>query len=759
MKNTLLIILLILLAIIVPAQTSKPAKMPPAGANQVDMDDAMKQLQDIMKSLPPEAKQVMDSLGINEKLSNGTLDLKAQGVTDKQIKDAVDNENRLVPVRNEALIMLSGKRLKNESELKSFLDNWCISIRKRLDPKSITRFEALASEMKTRGNGNDTTYTLIASMLMLADRPNLAMAAFTEEFLKKGIHDYNDLNNFSVLCNSMGGPQVALPVLNFMNTFSPDNPVILNNIGQAWYTCGEKDSAELFLNKSIRILAYNPEANETISKIFKEEGKDKEAEEAMKRSIKAAYSPEKEELAKKLGITITKDDYNLPPPLPYDPLGFLKIQIPELQKNMNDYYKSYPPYLAWRAAIEEELSTLKTKYNSLENQKENIVADEENFNSQALQSHSIQNGMGKAVNQTPVSIKMRSYLEKNPEKLPAALLIESQKRLREIDNDYEEHKDEIEKKASKIIGSNQCFLNSLNFEIGEINREATSRMIKHINEITRFRTEELYYRMFTESDEVFELIKTDAKIKFLEDLLSTPHMFVEPGCKLKLPTDSLTLAKWEDEPSHCNITPIGFKDPLEIIDFQWDCNGSHLIIDSPMIKFKDASDGSGNTIGNGSFWIGLTAGKSIYDQGIAKVGAKVTVGAYFEFNKGGLFDNITDCGITIGGELKSGLNLQNLGVPKDANGNNVEGPTTNRNITAVNAVEIIKIIDKNANDAIAIKNGSTKESVYFAKNPLAMPSFKVGSEAKLSWMDSGKNTVTAKASGDIFGNGIEIKSH
>lgn len=719
---------------------------------QKELDDAMKKLQDVMKNLPPEAKQMMDSLGLNDKLTKGTKDLKSKGITDKQIKEAVEDANRLVPKRNDKLILQSNKRLKDETELKSFLVPWCSAIQKGLNPKSLTRFDALVTEMKQKTNGNNITYPGLASLLMISDKPCLAMAAFTKEFIKNGITDYNDINNFSVLCNTLGGPQVALPILNFMNKKFPDNPVILNNIGQAWYTCGERDSAELFLDKSIRILAYNPEANETICKIYKDEGKDKEAEDALKKSFKAAYSHEKEEMAKKYKIKITNEDYNLPSRLKNDPLGFLNIQRPDFQVDVMDYHRHISVAGPWNEEIESQLAKLKDDYDKLgkklypefdnDYDEKKAIGD---FMTKINQANS-QSEMLRAVGKGPYFLKITSFLSDNIDRTPEALLLKCSINLKANEDQFDKDAAVFYDIASqkKNWGDTHCTFKEKEYLMTNINPLYIAKCDKDIHEYVEYCTDALYYYMYGYDERIFEISKMEMKINFLKLLLRDANAIEkDPSkeCYQPLPPTNIKLAKFED--THCPITPINFQEPTGTINLQWDCTGSHLFIDSPIFKYKDVSDGNGNSITT-SVWIGLSVGKTLTsDNSNIRVSAKITDGAYVEF-KG---DQITDCGMTIGGELKAGINLQNLKVAKKGDD---EVTQIGRLTPEENTVSAIKTVDKNWSNPLNTK--VDKETIYMGKTPSYTA--KAEGEVRLSFMDTGKSQVN-KVGANIFGYGAQ----
>ena len=95
MKNVYIIISFMLLAICSFGQ-KKPTEKPPT---QKEMQDMMKEMQQVMDEISEEDKKMMDSMGI--KMPNmKALQKTIAGVSDKQLKQAWEEANRSVPVKD-----------------------------------------------------------------------------------------------------------------------------------------------------------------------------------------------------------------------------------------------------------------------------------------------------------------------------------------------------------------------------------------------------------------------------------------------------------------------------------------------------------------------------------------------------------------------------------------------------------------------------------------------------------------------------------
>ena len=622
---------------------------------QKELDDAMKKLQDVMKNLPPEAKKMMDSMKLNEKLTKSTKDLKAKGITDKQIKEQVDFNNLLIPPRNSSLISKSNKRLNNEADLKLFVTNSCTEIQKKLGAKRIKLIDSLYRIMVKHSKYNLTPYSALGDLLYLKGQATLALAAYSKEFKKGEVADYNDLNNFSVLCNMLGGTNISLPVLNFLNTKIPDNPIILNNIGQCWYTLGEKDSSSLFLARTIKILPDAPEANETMALIEKDNGNNEAAEKAFKTSFKNGFSKRKEQRGKDLGFKIARDDYLLPELLPYDPLGFSQIEKPPFQENMHNYYEWLSSYMTWEASIQKELERLNKEMGDLQEKSPLWNGDINSINNLMIQANKEirQNGLSSLpkIDMNPYIFLIWSYQESNPEKLEGNFMVQHALNMKKIEEASKEIFAAIDEASKKLEVIPECYSPQDTYRYNNGKAAAKEKLDKEIRETIDFVTDILYYYTYKTAGTTLKIIEDDFKIKYLELLLHAKMWGYKPSeiCEKKeVKIGPIKLSKWED--NHCKKY-YDIQDPFGIVDFQVDCHGGHLL--TPIFKQEDLYDENYKEI-KGSVWVGLSVGKSVSGkESPIDIAAKWTQGWYFEYNDK---EGLTDCGFQEEATLKIGVN-------------------------------------------------------------------------------------------------------
>jgi len=91
-----------------------------------------------------------------------------------------------------------------------------------------------------------------------------------------------------------------LPILIKLNQQFPGNSTLLNNIGQAWFGLGDVEEAEKYLKEAIRLFAYTHRPTTRGPSLRESRGNTSGAIEALKKSIRKAYTTQKENRLRKL---------------------------------------------------------------------------------------------------------------------------------------------------------------------------------------------------------------------------------------------------------------------------------------------------------------------------------------------------------------------------------------------------------------------------------------------------------------------------
>lgn len=260
----------------------KPKEKPPT---QTEMEKMMKEAQMEMDKMDPETLRMMDSMGI--KRPNFKTVPK---VSDKQLATAFEEEGIVIPSKKIKLIALLPKNVMSNTQLTAYIKITGQSIASIIKPEAKQMADKVIEQFK-----NDKYYgALIASAangMWVAGYKEAAtylMGKATETLPNADNH-----NNFAAYLTMMGAAHMAIPVLEKLNTVHRKNSTVLNNLGQAWLQLGDVIKAEKYLDSTIIIYAYHPQANYTKCLILESKGKRAEAAVALKRSLKHSVTKNK----------------------------------------------------------------------------------------------------------------------------------------------------------------------------------------------------------------------------------------------------------------------------------------------------------------------------------------------------------------------------------------------------------------------------------------------------------------------------------
>jgi tetratricopeptide (TPR) repeat protein len=308
--------------------------------------------------MSPEEKKAMEDMGVKLPSMNGMPQL-----TDQQIQDAIEVNNRIVPLKDNARIASISKIPLTNQAMPAYLQSVHGKLLTELDPYIIESGDKIFQWAKNEYHSTDIVGNMAVGLKMMG-KPPIALYLLSIA-CKDNPTDADNLNNYSALLLMAGAEQLALPILNKLNKEFPQNSTILNNIGQAWFGLGEIDKAEKYLDSTIRICANHSQANLTKSLIEESKGNTEAAIDAIKHSIKQAYTTEKESRLDKLGYKLNKDDLNWDRPMPQDPLGLEKFNWPAYPTSVENSMELEKEWDAFRKSCSIELEKLETQEDEL----------------------------------------------------------------------------------------------------------------------------------------------------------------------------------------------------------------------------------------------------------------------------------------------------------------------------------------------------------------------------------------------------------
>jgi tetratricopeptide (TPR) repeat protein len=312
------------------AQTQTKSKQKEIAPSQQEMQDIMKEAQKALDNMSPEDKKMMEGMGIKMPSFKET-----PSVSDTQLSGAYDDETQIVPKKDAARIASISKIPLNNSTLPPFISSAHSKVISQLKPDSKSKGEEIYQLIKSSSSSSAVIVGNTAANLWVFGKVELALYVMGKACVDDPTNSDN-LNNYAAMLSMSGAEQLSIPLLNTIYTRFPGNSTILNNLGQAWFGLGDIEKAEDYIDSTIRIYAYHPQSNITKAAIEESKGNTAAAVEATIKSIKHAYSKEKEDHLRKLGHELEGKDVRWPFNPKPNTLGLESFQHPDYPKSVDE---------------------------------------------------------------------------------------------------------------------------------------------------------------------------------------------------------------------------------------------------------------------------------------------------------------------------------------------------------------------------------------------------------------------------------------
>jgi hypothetical protein len=330
-----------------PTTPKQPTKNEINAGMQEIIADLKKQIAEQEKQVAEAKKNKEDAETIKE-MEDGLEMLKKQLssiqnvskstslVSDEAFEEAMKEKEEGVPKRDDIRIKSLPQKVLTDAELFVFIKNVHAGVEKNISPQQ-KEVAALIYNNAIANKQSPSSIGTLASLYWMNDYHEIALFLLGKACMSEK-QDPDNMNNYAAFLAQTGGEQLALPILEKLNTQYPGNSTVLNNIGQAWYGLGEMSNANLYLDACMSVYADHSEANLTKAIIQKSEGKTQEAIESLKRSIKRNYSSEKETMLEELGEKLEYHEVPFPYPIKKDALGLEKFtgMIPDYPLTLGD---------------------------------------------------------------------------------------------------------------------------------------------------------------------------------------------------------------------------------------------------------------------------------------------------------------------------------------------------------------------------------------------------------------------------------------
>jgi len=304
---------LILLGFATQAQTKKTAA------------PAMPDVNKLMKMSPQELEtykqQMLKQSSVQAKTIAGRNNIKINEMLlpDYEIKPPVKDIQRLskLPLQAPSRMELMASVAKSKKQLES------------VAPK-----ELVQQVEKTVQEQNAAQLQTSAVASWYGDKPAEALLTAIGA-VQKNPNEPIVWNNLAAFFNMSGLQDKAIPVLQHLLAQTPDNSMVLNNIGQAYLGLGDLSKAEQYLKQCLAIDEMNPEANRSMGMIRLYTKQVDEAQKYFEKELLLAHRRSTLANMKKAGRPINlyalrKQRKNVPHRDLFEEIELAKFTIPDL---------------------------------------------------------------------------------------------------------------------------------------------------------------------------------------------------------------------------------------------------------------------------------------------------------------------------------------------------------------------------------------------------------------------------------------------
>ena len=193
-----------------------------------------------------------------------------------------------IPYRDEAELKLIGQQpaITSADQLQQDVDQMIKALRAGLDDDDKDDADRM---LKAFGN-NQPALNNAAAIAWVQNCPGTALL-LAAEAVHLNAKDTNSANTLAALLVQAGYVHKGIPILEHLAKLFPDDPTILNNLGQAWFDVGEKEKAKGFLGRCIATAPDHGAAQASLGVVAQAEGKAAEATEHFKAAAESNSSP------------------------------------------------------------------------------------------------------------------------------------------------------------------------------------------------------------------------------------------------------------------------------------------------------------------------------------------------------------------------------------------------------------------------------------------------------------------------------------
>lgn len=245
------------------------------------------QLEEMQKKLQKQRDSVFNLPHVKKYLENpesAKLPLPGPAASTPKIPKATALDKLELPPKDSARL----KRIPNKTFSPEELQNYCTDlhnqIARKLPQTTVDKVNRMFEEIRSDISAQETA----AALAFNAGQDEEAVLIITQAASNSG--DGALLTNAGAILDMAGLSDKAIPILKTVVQNSTNNMTALNNLGQAYTSLGQHDSALHYFSRCLSISPEHPEANNTAGVIELKRGNNARAEKHFENSIRGGFN-------------------------------------------------------------------------------------------------------------------------------------------------------------------------------------------------------------------------------------------------------------------------------------------------------------------------------------------------------------------------------------------------------------------------------------------------------------------------------------
>lgn len=674
----------------------------------------MKEMQQAMNDMSEEDKRMMDSMGVKmPDLKNMQQMASFASANAGKAAPAVS-----VPKRDAARIAALPKTPLTTVGLPVFLQTVQQKLEAKLSREWVNASKDVYKAVRAKYAQPQAVATTAIGCWSFG-RPQVALLLMNRACLDNPT-DGDNLNNFAAMLSMCGGEQMALPILQLLNRQHPRNSTILNNIAHAWFGLGDVANASKYIDSTLRLCAWHPQANQIKAAIEESKGDHDAAVNALKQAISRMHTPEKERALHDLGYELKSEDIIWLPKNTHDQLGLSKFAWPGIPKSVEESEELEPVWNAFRSEWDARMKKLQATHELLQAEFQQAYQRRMQHDMQAAQTGSRSSAVMEGLVPKAI-IKLRPYVDvllereaKEPFGVAVFALQDTLNQLKETAAKELKKVNETMAPGGEGSGMNPGYCAAVDAVNSKLLRDANSLVeafcIRHRNRAKNRIRELVNFKFYSEFPEKFALSVNEAKIEWLSYVIMPKDLITfrnpNPFCRKKepkKPAKSTGLAEYDD--INCK-----YKSTLNLVvgTITTECGKTVAKIDIGGLDLGIAGFSLGwetksadreenrnflDEFQRGTIEVGVSKTKSLTD-GPLQLQAEAGLTGFLEFDRTG----ITDAGVKVSASVKAAAE-----TPKGPDG------------TSESGIDDIAIVSAGVEAKISINSGFTAERTGILK--------------------------------------------